>query len=426
MSTVQERFDSHAVHAALERALTWIGTTDESAQAQGHGDEHARIRRVCEFAQRRLASADPQLTPASAVDSLASSLDSISAELEAFSSNGNVGHLTNANTHGDSVAATAVAYLYVPSDPAALEEAQAAASSYRRSLGQLARNASEELEAVRTEIAATRDDITEQESKLKTLDARLDSVVQTAQTQFTETQRTGDTQIASAVSQGQQAIANVASAGEQQIVAIVNDGQARLEEILAEVEVKRDEALTDASRKADAQLQALEEEGENRITQLDEQLEKAIRTVAAIGSTGMSGGYQIVAGRHEEQADQMRWIALGALAIAVIVGALAVVAQMFDWVEFSWESALTKLFITVPLLALAGYALNESSKHREQARVNKHIELQLASIDSYIARMHDDAQVEVKRRLAFRFFGRVPSVHAEAQADDQPALDADQ
>jgi hypothetical protein len=59
--------------------------------------------------------------------------------------------------------------------------------------------------------------------------------------------------------------------------------------------------------RADNQHADLENRSEDRINQLDALLEKAIATVGVIGSTGMAGGYQIVANTEKKAADFWRW-----------------------------------------------------------------------------------------------------------------------
>lgn len=136
----------------------------------------------------------------------------------------------------------------------------------------------------------------------------------------------------------------------------------------------------------------------------------------------MSGGYQIAANKHEKQANRLRVVALGSLAVAIALA--AALGFVFGFEDFSWEAIVTKSFVSVPLLVLAGYAATESSRHREQARVHRHIELQLASIDSYMVAMPEDEQNRIKRRLADRFFGRVPG-RGEVLPELRPETDTE-
>jgi hypothetical protein len=409
VSSAESWLDTHRVWAALENARTWLTTVEETAKSGGLEEDHRRLRRVLDFANERLQSADPDLVAASAVESMASSLDQLATELQNFSSSGNAAHISgNARQYADSLVANAVAYLYVPATPRELEEAQAAATSYRRSLGQLARNASGEIEELRGAVDSLRNSVAAEEAQLASINERLDGVVGTAQAQFAEVQSQGQIQIADAVTEGRKALQDAVATAEDELR---ESAQSAREQLVKVVEGSQE--------KLDAELGRVKARADTQMAELDELLERAIKTVNAIGSTGMSGGYQIAADRHEKQANHLRLVALGALITAI--GLAVALGFVFGFEDFSWEAIVTKSFVSVPLLVLAGYAATESSRHREQARVNRHIELQLASIDSYMAAMPGDEQNRVKMELADRFFGQVPGKH-EPQIED-PGVD---
>lgn len=412
MSVPESWLDGHRVWAALENARTWATTIEESAEAAGLGEDHRRLRRVLDFAEERLRAADSDLVPASAVESMAGSLEQLASEFQNFSSSGNAAHVSgNARQHADSLVATAVAYLYTPGTPRELEEAQAAATSYRRSLGQLARHVSDELEGLRGALEALRGSVASEEAKLAGIDERLDAVIGTAQTQFAEVHGQGQTQVAEAVAEGRRELQDAVAAARDEVREASDSVRARLDQI-----------ATESQEKLDAELERVKREANGQLAELDDLLERAVKTVNAIGSTGMSGGYQIAADKHEKQANWLRLVALVALGATI---ALAVaLGFVFGFEDFSWEAVLTKSFVSVPLLVLAGYAATESSRHREQARVNRHIELQLASIDSYTAAMPEDEQNRIKMRLADRFFGRVPGRH-EVPVETPPEPETD-
>jgi hypothetical protein len=74
---------------------------------------------------------------------------------------------------------------------------------------------------------------------------------------------------------------------------------------------------------------------------------------------------------------------------------------------FEVDTFFAKWAISVPFAALAACAARESSKHREQARINRQIELQLASLDAYLVTLPDERQNEIRSKLADRFFGEL-------------------
>jgi len=74
---------------------------------------------------------------------------------------------------------------------------------------------------------------------------------------------------------------------------------------------------------------------------------------------------------------------------------------------FQLDRFFAKAAIAVPFAALAGYAISESSRHREQERINRQVELQLASLDAYLVTLPQPEQDRIRAHLAERFFGEL-------------------
>jgi putative Ca2+/H+ antiporter (TMEM165/GDT1 family) len=120
----------------------------------------------------------------------------------------------------------------------------------------------------------------------------------------------------------------------------------------------------------------------------------------------MAGGYQIVANAEKRAANIWRWITVGALLGAIAATIFAVAHGIEN--GFHVNTFFAKWAISVPFAALAAYAGHESSKHREQERLNRKIELQLASLDAYLVTLEDGKQADIREKLADRFFGDLP------------------
>lgn len=58
-----------------------------------------RIRVVLTFAGKKLAGADPQLIQPGSLDGMANALQNTLSEIDAFVTDGNAGHVINANSH---------------------------------------------------------------------------------------------------------------------------------------------------------------------------------------------------------------------------------------------------------------------------------------------------------------------------------------
>jgi vacuolar-type H+-ATPase subunit H len=247
-------------------------------------------------------------------------------------------------------------------------------------------------------------------TKLEAQDARLDSVVSEYQSQFSTAQESRQTEFSQALEEAKAQIRTSIEQSEQTIEEAVNEAKGNLSSLLEDTRTTTEDALGDVKEKAEEQQEELEKRSEDRIKQLDSLLEKAVKTVGAIGSTGMAGGYQLVANDEKKAANSWRRWAVAALLGAIGATVFAVAHGISN--GFHVDTFFAKWAVSIPFAALAAYAGVESSKHREQARINRQIELQLASLDAYLATLPETEQTRVRAKLADRFFGELyPGPH---------------
>ena len=129
MSQWTDRIRSHPVW----QQLAGLGPVlDQAASREGNDpaavDAIERLRAVLTLAGKRLAATDPFLTYPGPLDSLNGALQNATNEVQSYISNGNVGHLTNANSHADSALAHLSTLITpnVPDDVVVLSEAASA------------------------------------------------------------------------------------------------------------------------------------------------------------------------------------------------------------------------------------------------------------------------------------------------------------
>lgn len=125
----------------------------------------------------------------------------------------------------------------------------------------------------------------------------------------------------------------------------------------------------------------------------------------------MAGGYQLVANDEKKAADFWRWVAVVGLAGAIAATIFALFHGLSN--GFELDRFFAKAAVAIPFLALASYAARESSRHRQQERINRKIELQLASLDAYLVTLPEDEQNRLRAKLADRFFGELALAPAE-------------
>jgi hypothetical protein len=470
-----DRFNGHAILAALRGAHAKLDRADkEIGEDEALREAHARLVWILDYADAALNAVDPELVPLTLLDQITANLNQLAVYAQNFlDAPGEPVFLTDrANGQANEILAQipALALRVTSGD---LRDVQGAVSTSRRSASQHLRNIEAEVETTHAKAALLDTQLTEQASRIQAQDARLDSVLTQAQEEISTAEarrqaefgqlleeargqirasiQESDATIESALSQAQTRIQaqdarldSVLAQVQEQISTAEAQRQAELGQLLEEArsqirasiqdsdtaidsalsqarttvgemiqsaQTASDEALAAVKIRAEEQNEQLAAEGEHRIKTLDELLASAVKTVGVIGSTGMAGGYQIAATREKKAADVWRLVAAFALLGAIAATIFAVVQALRN--GFHVGTFLAEWAIALPFVALAGYAAFESSQHREQARLNRQLELQLASLDTYLVALPEEEQNRIRAELADRFFRELKAPEEE-------------
>jgi hypothetical protein len=89
----------------------------------------------------------------------------------------------------------------------------------------------------------------------------------------------------------------------------------------------------------------------------------------------------------------------------LIAFAIYAAAHTID-ADFKWPLFAGRVLVAAACGILATYAARQSKRHLDVERRSRQIQLELASIDPYLASLPEEKRVEVKRLLAERFFGQ--------------------
>lgn len=188
MSLWIERVNTHPLWQNLET----LGPVIDQALARDGVDAStldglARLKSVLAFVGKRLEGSDPYLLTLGSLDSLSTAIQNSTSEVQAFISNGNPGHITNANTHGDS-ALVYLGQLNVPIVTTDLVALRDAANSYRTAVernvaaldGTFAQTRND-LEGLRNRLSEITVEVTAEKQRLSTLASEHQSQFSTAQ-----------------------------------------------------------------------------------------------------------------------------------------------------------------------------------------------------------------------------------------------------
>jgi hypothetical protein len=372
-------FETHGVWA-VARSLE-----DALASAEERGDPAAseildRIRYLLSVTKGHEDPSDTAPYSNAGLASVQSGLQQVAGEVQNYASNGNVAHLTSADTYGDS---TLHALNALPST-ILKGGAAAAANKAFKDYRDVARSSIEELHKSNNQLRAQ---LQAQEAESATQLATLKSEVEALRTKITQDQARLDTALTTN---------NEAFSAKQ---------AERQERFTSWLEEQGDEL----SELASSDLAAVKEAREAAEVALGEinGLRDDTKVVA-----GLAAGDQVARGYKGYSIRQ--WVA-GLIVYAVGfaslgLGALAVI-RTFRGIEpsdeISWQFAVLKLGLTVSAVVAAVVAFRLGSHLLAQAATAKRFELELKAIGPLFSRDSEQETLStVKQDLVERSFGR--------------------
>lgn len=377
MAEWDDRFKGHAVHQALSALNELLESVRHLELPTEAHDPLARIASVAALTRRLLDACEPVLTSFNILNAVQKQIGQIHAELSNFSSNRDLGHLNNANTHVDALLDTLSRISPGRGDPS-LQAVTEISSHFRESAEAMLQALQSEASELQGSASQTATSLAQGSARLDQLrglidqqQARLDQAVSDFQRQFSEAEdrrrQTFDTA-------GQKTAAEHA------------------------------EALAAQKKSFEERLQAFDANGKKLLEQIAEKRQEATDLVHVIGNIGVTGNYKMEAGSERRSANVFRWIAL--LAMVLIVAGVASTLKVALQADAAWQQVFLRIGITIALAIPAAYAARESERHRRLERKYRRMELELSSIDTYLAKLPEATRHELKAKLAERFFGQ--------------------
>lgn len=416
-----DRVTTHAVHASLRALAAAADAAEERAKDEMDALASAnRVRAAFARAAAYLADSEPSLIQAVHLDSINNNATSAIAELSAYASNGNGSHLTNANQHADAVLVHTVSLPTVraPSDVKALNDAIAsfhqAVDKHVAGLRAGAATVANTLETLRAQMSALDGEISTQKARLDTAISQFQQQGATAEaertTSFGQSELARQAQAAAAEEQRRAQYAAAADERKASFDTILEETSTAfttLEGTLKKSEEDRSKQFTasaEAQRKAMEELSAeLKKSAEAVVAQIEAEKVKAEKIVHVVGNTGMVGGYQRTA--NEERAAAKSWsnVTVGAMLILI---AAAVLTLLTAPPAVTWPYLAIRAFVATAVAILATYAGRRAGGHRDEERRLRRMELEMASIDPYLALLPEPDRNAVKKLLAEKWFAQ--------------------
>lgn len=412
MSSWDERFENHPAQTSLTQLEQLLAAIKSVVETEAVAlEQFDRINRFTTYARKKFDSADAQLVSPAPLNNFHAAFQSIITEISAYQSNRNPGHLVNANTYVDSVLAN-FSGLHAPRTENDFTDFREAASSYRKSVSQLARNLQEEVAQVKRgndALLAKFDEFTKEISAQKT---RLDTAIATFQQQFSTAQETRQSDYSATQTKYHELFMQAEETRQTDFDTFLSDSETSFKDTESKFLAQSEIIFSDIHTKS-----------HDLILQIEASRDHANKLVGIISETGMVHGYQSTANEERKASKLWKFVAVISLSLWVI---LACVFFFLTYTqELSWTAVVRQIFISTPFILLAGFSAMQVSQHQRVERANRRAELEIASIEPFLATLDDDERNDVKRSLVDKFFGQQENDNQKSESKRMLSLMVD-
>lgn len=386
MNPIITRFKSHAVHNALEEFHKACAEWTLPREKEGERPHLARFYRVFRKLEFLIKQSDPLLWSPTALTTAENAIRQMTQALEQFKGSNNIGQLRNG---GDAAIDSfhQLSWLSVRHDQveqrnafsgliedaeetiATLGEQQEAQSTINEQIEAAKNEFQESLNAFGTSLS-------DFETQFEAQKTRVDELVSDHQTKFQSSQQDRSN-----------AFSTEQSTRESQMDDWLEQAQARLDETITTLRTDVKVVLT--------------EMGEHR--------DRAQEILGLVAASGVSGHYNNTAKRELMSAEVLRVLALACF--GVMGWMVFHVVESLTEPSFRWEMGLFRVGVGLAMLVPAFYCARESAKHREAGNRNRRLQIELATIEPYLEKIHDDAQMRaiLKEKANSYFLGQTVS-----------------
>ncbi|KHT61021.1 hypothetical protein RJ44_02010 [Alteromonas macleodii] len=433
MSRWKEQFHNHAIHQTLDKLQEWLSVELNDLNS-GDVAELRRCRGVVDLISSTIFELDPELIPFQQLDDLNNQLrnQNVWNQVHAFSSNKQIQHVVTANNHLSNVIRHLTWMLPYTNVNGRNEDLSSLRSAVDQSLNALS-NKKDELRNELSELSNKVQELSRQKERLETtIEQRrqeVDQQVSQWQQQFSDAQekRTGS----------------------------YNDWRMKVE-----AEVKQEtQALVEATQ---SEVDSLDKNTKAEISQIlknSKDKHQEIKELFLLASgDSISGGYSKFADKERLQSNIWRGIAVFFICLTAwwILSAYegikpttsnetVTTLEPIDLgndsrasetetagdrpqvvktnpILFDWQRFLLSFSLTGVLLFGAGYAGQQSNRHRESESRMRWFALQIKALDPYINSLDSEDQKELKKALSEKFFNGAHDTEAARGMVDEHAV----
>lgn len=365
--------------------------------------------------KRTLHTTEPLLISQSTMNQLNQYCQHLSAQLDSFNSNRNIGHLQNADSYVEQSLPllSQISFPFVTEDVEGMRES---IISFKKSVGQHSRHIQDGFDQSQKQMIDLENKINQTTVVIETQKTRIDDVISQAQNQislfqqqFSDAQEKRLELYSNEEKERTRIHAETITERHNNYMSLFNEAQSIYNEKFKLLKDEYDLTVQTLRASIDEIEYAADQQVKSIISALNVHKEHVDRLVGLIADTGMAAGFQKVANKDKNAARV--WNSIVVLSLIGLIG-FAVYAFIFtteDSTNFSWSTFAGRVFVAGTFGVLATYGGRQVSLHQASERLNRKMELELTSIDSYLASLPEDMRHMLKGSLADRLFGQEDS-----------------
>lgn len=392
MSSHDNQFHEHAIWATIRD--TKQALSNLPPESLNLGSE--RIATVVRHLDRWLDRADPSLVPISSLERVQQHLAGILGQLQGFVSSLNEQHIINALAYADELLAS-VQLIWSATTSDDIGAIREDVSAFRESASQQVNSLSGQVEKFREQlhdVGAARDAL---RTEIEEQRGRLDNAIAEYQMQFSQAQEARTREDEASRATRQQEHDNAMREARDRFADLRRSADEERDELRATAEMQ----LRNARQAAEEDHARLIDSGRESLRTLDALREQAARVVGVVGNIGITGDYQKSA-THEKR--QAFWWAVAALTFFLAAVFAAAFFLTVDTDGLGASGTARRIALSLIVGAPATFCVTQAREHRSAERRNRSLELELASLNPFIADLPEEYQQAMKADLASRYF----------------------
>lgn len=427
MSIIIEQFENHQIHQSLNSLDEIIKKAEEKKDIPEANLEHiTRLKLVKERLVNNLEAVDPYFVSKNTLDTIYNNITSATNNLNTYINNLNQGNLNNIITNTNSIIHI-MSLLNNINSPDDIENIRNDISNFRKSVSHLINNMykdyNEYSEALKDEYNKSAQKINERESKLEQITElinaekdRINSVISQSQnqinefsTQFSKAQENRIEEFSNLKDKFKEDFSELEQNINEDFERVSNEVNANFKEI----EESNNEIFLNLINGLKDKRIKIEEEYDLKVKeyfkQFDEYRDELKKLSNSVAIKNMSEGYDKFA--NKEKSSRIIWQIATVLSIIGLIGFSINFVNSFKTLnistnEVNWALFSSRIIVVSAIGTLTAYCSRQASKHLENERYNRQMQLELSAIKPYLAILPNERKDEIMEELAYKFFGR--------------------